>query len=72
MPVWMGWKASLAPDVKTALTWDEWVARQQRRVKREQHGQANEPFSERELARLLFVRWLYQRGGLNSAWNDVA
>lgn len=72
MPVWMGWKASLAPGVKTAPTWDEWLARQQRIVSRKQDGQEDEPFSERELARLLFVRWLYRRGSLNPAQNDVA
>jgi hypothetical protein len=46
-------------------TWEEWCAGQRRTLRREEHQptrqQESPLFSERELARLLFERWLYQR-----------
>jgi hypothetical protein len=44
---------------KSRLTWDEWCALQRRHMGLEQRRQAGIPFSDRELARLSFVRWLY-------------
>jgi hypothetical protein len=66
MPAWMGWMATSAPAVKAAPTWDEWCVRQQRILGSGKHQQENSSFSERELARLAFVRWLYQRSCLDS------
>jgi hypothetical protein len=75
----MGWTATWAPTGITAPTWDEWCARQRRLLRGKEHrrgpGQECSPFSGRELARLSFVRWLYQRGHLDPldpALNDNA
>jgi hypothetical protein len=76
MQAWMGWTAASAPGVKTALTWNEWCGYQQRILGGEKHQQARQqesiPFSDRELARLSFVRWLYQTGRLDPAQNKNA
>jgi hypothetical protein len=66
----MGWTATLAPAVKPAFTWDEWCTRQQRILGGERHQQESAPFTDRELARLTFVRWLYQTGRLDPEQND--
>lgn len=62
---WRGWTAITAP------TWEDWCAHQQRIMRGEERQQAssqeNIRFNERELARLCFVRWLYQRGRLGPA-----
>jgi hypothetical protein len=69
MPAWRGWAARSALAVTPAPTWDEWCVRQQRILGSGKHQQACQQesslFSERELARLAFVRWLYQRGCLD-------
>ncbi len=76
MQAWMGWAATSASAsaVKTVPTWEEWCARQRRILSSEQRQQACQqesmPFSDRELARLSFVRWLYQTGRLDPAQND--
>jgi hypothetical protein len=74
MQAWIGWTATSAPAGITAPTWDEWCARQRCIPHRErhQHGprQESSPFSERELERLSFVRWLFQSGRLDPAQND--
>jgi hypothetical protein len=71
MSAWMGWMAPSASAVKAAPTWDEWCVRQQRILGSGKHQQVcqqeSSPFSECELARLAFVRWLYQRGDLDPA-----
>ena len=66
MQAWSGWSGTSAPAVKVAPTWDEWRACQ-RRIERPRESVS---FSERELARLSFMRWLYQRGRLAPAWSD--
>lgn len=48
-----------------ALTWAEWCARQQRILRNEQRQREGVPFSEQELARLSFVRWLCHTGRLD-------
>jgi hypothetical protein len=65
MEDWKGWTATAG-----ALTWDEWCARQQSVLRGEQHRRQDVPFSERELTRLSFVRWLYQTGRLDSRAHD--
>ena len=74
MQTWRGWAAIPAPGVKTAFTWEEWRGFQVRILGREKHQQARQqesmPFSKRELARLSFVRWLYQSGRLDPAQGD--
>jgi hypothetical protein len=74
MHAWRGWTAAAQTAVKTASTWDEWCAWQRRLLGSEQHQQARQhessPFSQRELARLSFVRWRYQTGRLNPAQHD--
>ena len=68
MQAWRGWTAIAAP------TWDDWCAHQQCNLRGEKYQQAclqeSIPFNERELARLSFVRWLYQRGRLDPARNN--
>jgi hypothetical protein len=66
MHAWNGWTATGARPAGKPLTWTEWRACQQRTVGDEQHRQAGLPFSERELARLAFVRWLAQTGRLHA------
>ena len=68
MQVWKGWMATSAaaavPGANTAPTGEEWCARQRRLLGSEQHQHLcqheSTPFSDWELARLSFVRWLYQ------------
>jgi hypothetical protein len=79
MQAWRGWTAVAQTAVKTAPTWEEWCAYQRRLAQRRlqprfdlrqhacQHDNESSPFSERELARLSFVRWLYQTGHLDPA-----
>ena len=80
MRAWRGWTATSASAGTagtggiTALSWEAWCAWQQRLLGSEQdrHGCPHEsrPFSDRELARLSFVRWLYQTGRLDSREHD--
>jgi hypothetical protein len=62
MQAWRGWTAT-TPTIR-ALTWTEWCARQQRTQRDEQRRLPGVPFTERERARLSFVRWLWQTGRL--------
>jgi hypothetical protein len=64
MQAWRGWTATGAAPTIRALTWAEWCARQQRTLWDEQRRKQGVPFTERELARLSFVRWLCQTGRL--------
>ena len=66
MRVWMGWTATSARTADGVPTWEEWCARIQRgssQAKRQQEGSL---FSEHEVARLSFVRWLRQRADPDS------
>ena len=72
MKVWNGWTATSTPATHAAPTWDTWLAHQRRSVGNEQRRTVGACFSERELAHLSFMRWLYQRGGLDPALNDNA
>ncbi len=70
MRAWMGWSATSAGMAGvTAPTWEAWRAQQRRALHSKQHQlvrqQVRSSFSERELAHLSFVRWLYQRGCLD-------
>jgi hypothetical protein len=62
MQVWRGWTAMASTPTIRALTWDEWCARQQCTARDEQCRQPGVPFSEQQLARLSFLRWLYHTG----------
>jgi len=66
MRSWMGWRVAPATLTKAAPTWTQWCDLQQhrRRAERPQRHENDKPFGERELARLSFVRWLYQSGRL--------
>jgi hypothetical protein len=74
MQVWRGWRATLASAVTAAPTWDDWCACQQRllrcALREPKPKEESSPFSDRELARLSFARWLYQRGRLDLAQHD--
>lgn len=51
--------ATHPPCGKPIATWDEWSAAQAQRItRRQRYGDL--PYSDRELARLAFLRWLYQ------------
>jgi hypothetical protein len=71
MQTWKSWSVASAIDGNPAPTWDEWCARLRRIRSGEKRQQVcqhdNMPFSQRELARLSFVRWLYLRGCLDPA-----
>ncbi len=71
MQTWRGWIATSASAITPPPTWDEWRARQRHSLSGENRQQPsqkdNMPFTERELARLSFVRWLYLRGCLDPA-----
>jgi hypothetical protein len=57
-----------------ACTWAEWCAwhqRAQRAQRAQQRQQERISFSDRELARLSFVRWLSQTGRLALRDNDT-
>ena len=66
MEAWRRWLATSAPAGEAAPTWEEWRVRQRRLLSSEQRQPRSKReyslFSERELARLTFVRWLQQRG----------
>jgi hypothetical protein len=64
MPIWKGWTATTG-----ARTWDEWCAQQQGALRNQQRQDV--PFSERELACLSFMRWLYQAGRLDPREHDT-
>jgi hypothetical protein len=74
MEVWRGWTATSVPAVKSIPTWDDWCASQRRILGGEQQQQARQPqsghFTDRELARLSFLRWLYQQGVADTAQID--
>jgi hypothetical protein len=75
MRAWRGWTATSASagtagtGGTTAPTWEAWRAQQRRLLRSEQHWrvrqQESSPFSDRELARLSFVRWLHHTGRLD-------
>ena len=75
MRAWRGWMATSASAITAAPTWDDWRACQQRLLRCAQcePGPEDEssPFSDRELARLSFARWLYQRGRLDPAQRNL-
>jgi hypothetical protein len=75
MQAWRGWTAAAPTAGHTASTWEEWCAWQRRRIGSEPREHARQPdsvpFSARELARLSFVRWLYQTSRLAPAHNDT-
>jgi len=74
MQAWRGWTAT--SESATAPTWDDWRACQRRLLPCAQREQGSEeessPFSDREVARLLFARWLYQRGRLDPELRDLS
>jgi hypothetical protein len=76
MQVWRGWRATSASAATVAPTWNDWCACQRRLLCRTQYEPGREeessPFSNRELARLTFARWLYQRGHLDPARHDLS
>jgi len=65
---WEGWTAASGTTTKMACTWAEWCAWHQRA---QQCQQERISFSDRELARLSFVRWLSQTGRLALRDNDT-
>jgi hypothetical protein len=76
---WRGWTATAAtPTTRTtraltrALTRAEWCAWQQRQrtLRDEERCHEGVRFTEGELARLSFVRWLYPAGRLGPRGHD--
>ena len=76
MQPWKSWSVASAIGGNPAPTWDEWCAHLRRIQSGEMGQQAcqqdNMQFSQRELARLSFVRWLYLRGYLEPAQTNNA
>ena len=75
MQAWKGWTTTSASTAAATLTWNDWCVLQRRLLRHAQRGPGREgessPFSDRELARLSFTRWLYQRGRLDPAQHDT-
>jgi hypothetical protein len=72
MQAWRGWTAATVGAPTTApLTWAEWRARQHRALRDEQRRRRGVPFNESELARLSFMRWLYQTGHVDLQERDT-
>ena len=80
MQAWRGWTATAAtpttpttPTTRTtrALTWAEWCARHQHTLRDEERCHEGVRFTEGELVRLSFVRWLYQTGRLGPRGHDT-
>jgi hypothetical protein len=71
MQSWKSWSVASAIGGNLAPIWDEWCARLRRIRSGEMRKQACQqnsvPFSQRELAHLSFIRWLYLRGCLEPA-----
>jgi phytoene dehydrogenase-like protein len=72
MKVWNGWATTSTSAAQATPTWDTWLAHQWRIVGNEQRRTVSACFGERELARLSFMRWLYQQGCLDPSLNDNA
>jgi len=70
MEIWKGWAAESETAARAALTWEEWCARLQRKLGRElppsAHQRPGSSLSDRELAYLAFLRWLYHTGRIVS------
>jgi hypothetical protein len=64
--VWQGWSAESGTRsaVQWSLTWDQWCQAQQLRLGSESSSQDGSSFSDRQRARLAFVRWLLETGRL--------
>jgi len=74
MQTWRGWTTAAAATIR-APTWAEWCAGHQRTLHEERLQALGAPtwrhaFSERDQARLSFVRWLYQTGRLGPPGYD--
>ena len=75
MQVWKGWTAAgEAPMIKVP-SWDEWLAQLQRVRQAEYHVRQDlqfqdVQFSEQEMARLMFLRWLHLTGRLDAQERD--
>ena len=71
MQAWKSWSVASAIGGNPAPTWDEWCARLRRirrdELRRQACQQDSIPFSQRELAHLSFIRWLYLSGCLELA-----
>jgi hypothetical protein len=76
MQAWKSWSVASAIGGNPAPTWDEWCARLRRVRSSEMCQQTCQQdsmqFSQREIARLTFVRWLYLRGCLEPAQTNNA
>jgi hypothetical protein len=71
MQAWKGWEVAML--TTRAFTWAEWCAGQQRTLRtlqNEERGHYRVRFTDKELARLAFVRWRYQAGHLGPRGQD--
>jgi hypothetical protein len=66
MQIWKGWAAESETVARAALTWRDWCAKLQHELVHElpppEHQRPASSLSDRELARLAFLRWLYDTG----------
>ncbi len=71
MQAWNSWTAAIPSTPTTrAFTWAEWCVWQQRTLPGEERRREQVRFSDEELARLSFLRWLYQAGRLGQQGYD--
>ena len=66
-----GWTAAIPSTPTTrAGAWAEWRTRRQRSLPGEERRHEQVRFTDEELARLSFLRWLYQAGRLGQRGYD--
>ena len=70
MQVWKGWTAAGEAPMIKAPSWEEWLAQLQRVQQAEYHVRQDVQFSEQEMARLMFLRWLHLTGRLDAQERD--
>jgi hypothetical protein len=70
MQVWKGWTVAREAPMIRVPSWEEWLAQLQRVQQAEYHLRQDVQFSDQEMARLMFVRWLHRTGRLDAQEHD--
>jgi hypothetical protein len=67
---WKGWTAAGEAPMINVPSWDEWLTQLQRIWQAEYPVRHAVQFSEQEMARLRFLRWLHLTGRLDAQERD--
>jgi hypothetical protein len=70
MQVWKGWAAESDTAARAVLTWEDWCTRLRRELPPPEHQRPGSSLNGRELARLAFLRWLYDTDRLDRRAHD--